>query len=112
MAPRSRRRRSRPGISRSYQHARACCHCCDHRDVADLTDAAVQERRLFLAGMRDDVMRWLPPPRWEPVWQSAAARECANCEAGPAGTWGEDTIRTVYAGAALYLDTILRCIQG
>jgi hypothetical protein len=80
--------------------------------VADLTDAAVQERRLFLAGMRDDVMRWLPPPRWEPVWQSAAARECANCEAGPAGTWGEDTIRTVYAGAALYLDTILRCIQG
>jgi len=112
MASRRRRRRSRAGISRSNQRARACCQRCDHRDVGDLTDAAVQEMRLFLAGTRDDVMRWLPPPRWEPAWQSEAARECTNSEAGPAGTWGEDTIRTVYAGAALYLDTILRCIQG
>jgi hypothetical protein len=68
--------------------------------------------RLFLAGTREDVMRWLPPPQWEPAWRSEAAREIGNAEAGPAGAWGEDTVRTVYAGAALYLDTILRCIQG
>lgn len=66
----------------------------------------------FLAGTRDDAMRWLPAPRWEPAWQSEAALECANSEAGPVGAWGEDTIRTVYVGAALYPDTILRCIQG
>jgi hypothetical protein len=41
-----------------------------------------------------------------------AARECGNSEAGPGGAWGDDTVRTVYAGAALYLDTILRCIQA
>jgi hypothetical protein len=80
--------------------------------VADLTDAAVREMRLFLAGTREDVMRWLPPPQWEPAWRSEAAREIGNAEAGPAGAWGEDTVRTVYAGAALYLNTILRCIQG
>lgn len=68
---------------------------------------------VFLASTREDVMRWLPPPRWEPTWQSEAARECANCEAGPVGAWGEDTIRTVfYADAALYLDTVLGCIQS
>jgi len=67
---------------------------------------------MFLAGTRDDIVRWLPPPQWEPAWRSEAVREIGNCEAGPAGAWGEDTIRTVYAGAALYLDTILRCIQG
>jgi hypothetical protein len=80
--------------------------------MADLTDAAVREMRLFLAGTREDVMRWLPPPQWEPAWRSETARETGNAEAGPAGAWGEDTVRTVYAGAALYLDTILRCIQG
>lgn len=68
--------------------------------------------RLFLADTRNDVTRWLPPPRWEPPWRSEAAREIGNSKAGPAGAWGEDTIRTVYAGAALYLDTILRCTQG
>ena len=68
--------------------------------------------RLFLTDTRDDVTRWLPPPRWEPAWRSEAAWEIGNSEAGPAGAWGEDTIRTVYAGAALYLDTILRCTQG
>jgi hypothetical protein len=67
---------------------------------------------MFLAGTRDDIVRWPPPPQWEPGWRSEAAREIGNCEAGPAGAWGEDTIRTVYAGAALCLDTILRCIQG
>lgn len=70
--------------------------------MADLTDAAVREMRLFLAGARDDVTRWLPPPRWEPAWRSEAAWEIGNSEAGPAGAWSEDTIRTVYAGAALY----------
>jgi hypothetical protein len=68
--------------------------------------------RLFLAGTCDDVTRWLPPPQWEPAWQSEAARECGNGETGPSGEWGEHTVRTVYAGAALYLDTILRCIQA
>jgi hypothetical protein len=68
--------------------------------------------RLFLACTCDDVMRWLPPPQWEPAWQSEAARECGNGETGPCGAWGEHTVRTVYAGAALYLDTILRCIQA
>lgn len=68
--------------------------------------------RLFLADTRDDVTRWLPPPRWEPAWRSEVAWEIGNSEACPAGAWGEDTIRTVYAGAALYLDTILRCTQG
>lgn len=68
--------------------------------------------RLFLADTRDDVTRWLPPPRWEPAWRSETAWEIGNSGAGPAGAWGEDTIRTVYAGAALYLDTILRCTQG
>jgi hypothetical protein len=77
-----------------------------------MTDAAVREMRLFLAGTCDDVIRWLPPPQWEPAWQSEAARECGNSEAGPGGAWGDDTVRTVYAGAALYLDTILRCIQA
>jgi hypothetical protein len=77
-----------------------------------MTDAAVREMRVFLAGTCDDVMRWLPPPRWEPAWQSEAARECGNSEVGPDGAWGDDTVRTVYAGAALYLDTILRCIQA
>lgn len=68
--------------------------------------------RLFLTGTCDDVTRWLPPPQWEPAWQSEAARECRNGETGPSGAWGEHTVRTVYAGAALYLDTILRCIQA
>lgn len=68
--------------------------------------------RLFLAGTCDDVMRWLPPPRWEPAWQSEAARECGNCETGPGGAWGEVTSAAVDAGAALYPDTILQCIQA
>lgn len=68
--------------------------------------------RLFLTGTCDDVTRWLPPPQWEPAWQSEATRECGNGETGPSGAWGEHTVRTVYAGAALYLDTILRCIQA
>jgi len=80
--------------------------------VADLTDAAVREMKMFLAGTRDDIVRWLPPPQWEPAWRSEAVREIENSEVGRVGAWGEDTIRTVYAGAALYLDTILRCIQG
>jgi hypothetical protein len=65
----------------------------------------VREMRLFLTGTCDDVRRWLPPPQWEPVWQSEAARECGNGETGPSGVWGEHTVRTVYAGAALYLWT-------
>lgn len=67
---------------------------------------------MFLAGTRDDIVRWLQPPQWEPAWRSEAVREIENSEVGPVGAWGEDTIRTVYAGAALYPDTILRCIQG
>jgi hypothetical protein len=61
--------------------------CGDHRGVADLTDATVREMRLFLAGTCEDVMRWLPPPQWEPAWQSEAARECWNGENGPSGAW-------------------------
>lgn len=93
-----------------FRCGHACSQCCDHSGVADLTDVAVREMRLFLAGVREDVMRWLPPPQWEPSWRSEAAREIGNSEAGPAGAWGEDTVRTVYAGAALYLDTILRSV--
>jgi hypothetical protein len=64
----------------------------------------------FLLDTCDDVMRWVPPPQWEPAWQSEAAGECANTERGPSGPWGEETVRTVYAGGALYLDTILRAL--
>lgn len=78
--------------------------------MPDLTIADVRELKLFLLGTRQDVSRWLPGPQWDPTWRSEAAAECANSEHGPAGPWGEDTVRSVYAGAALYLDTILRCI--
>jgi hypothetical protein len=88
-------------IPRSYQPP-LCSESCDHRGVADLTDAAVRELRLFLVGTREDVMRWLPAPQWEAAWRSEAAREIGKAEAGPAGAWGKDTVRTVYAGAALY----------
>jgi hypothetical protein len=73
--------------------------------VADLTDTDVRGMRQFLLDTCDSVNRWLPPPHWEPAWQSEAARECANIERGPGGAWGEDTVRTVYAGGALYIDT-------
>jgi hypothetical protein len=78
--------------------------------VADLTNAAVRELKRFLHDTCEDIVRWLPPPQWEPAWRSEAADECANTERGPGGPWGEEAIRTVYAGAALYLDTIVRCL--
>ena len=79
---------------------------------ADLSDFDVHELRGFLLSTCDNVSRWLPPPQWVPTWQSEAERECRNAEQGQAGAWGEDPVRTVYAGGALYLDTILRCIQA
>lgn len=86
--------------------------CSDYWPVADLTPADVREMEQFLLDTCDDVRRWLPAPQWEPTWQSEAARECANTERGPGGPWGETAVRTVYAGGALYLDTILRCVRA
>ena len=68
--------------------------------------------RHFLLSACDDVDRLLPPPKWDPAWGSDAARECANTEHGPAGPWGEDPVRTMYAAGALYLDTIMRCLRA
>jgi hypothetical protein len=80
--------------------------------MPDLTSAEVSEMKLFLVGTCHDVSRLLPAPQWEPAWRSEAAEECANAEHGPGGPWGEDAVRTVYAGGALYLDTILRCVAA
>lgn len=76
----------------------------------DLTWADVSDMKQFLLTTCQDVARLLPGPRWEPAWHSDAARECANTQSGPAGRWGEDTVRTMYTGGALYVDTIMRCL--
>jgi hypothetical protein len=80
--------------------------------MRDLTDIDVRLLKEFLLGACDDISRWLPPPQWEPVWQSEAGRECANAERGPDGLWGEDQVRTLFAGGAMYLHTILDCVQA
>jgi hypothetical protein len=80
--------------------------------VPDLTPADVQQMKTFLLNSCQDVMRLLPPPQWEATWRSDAAAECANAEIGASGPWGESPVRTVYAGGALYLDTILRCLAA
>jgi hypothetical protein len=79
---------------------------------ADLSDSDVDELRAFLLSTCDNVSRWLPPPQWAPTWRSEAERECRNTERGRSGPWGEDPVRAVYAGGALYLDTILDCLCG
>jgi hypothetical protein len=38
--------------------------------------------------------------------------KCANTEQGPAGPWGDEPVRSVYAGRALYVDTIVRCLEA
>jgi len=78
--------------------------------MPDLTSADVQELKGFLLETGQEIRRWLPPPQWDPAWKSEAATECANTEHGAAGLWGDRPVRTVYAGAAIYLDTILRCL--
>ena len=94
------------------QRAHARKSGVDYWSLADLTSADVREMKHFLLDTCDNVIRWLPPPQWEPAWRSEAGRECANTERGLGGAWGEDTVRTVYAGGALYLDTVLRCIRA
>jgi hypothetical protein len=79
---------------------------------ADLSHADVDELRRFLFATCDEITQWLPPPQWIPTWNSEAARECANTERGPADPWGADPVLTVYAGGALYLDTILDCLRN
>ena len=46
--------------------------------MPDLGDTDVRLLKEFLLDARDDVSRWLPPPQWDPAWQSEAARECAG----------------------------------
>src|SRR5260370_11555414 len=79
---------------------------------ADLAGSDVEERRSFLIATCDEITRWLPPPLWVPTWKSEAVRECANTERGQVGSWGEDPVRAVYAGGALYMDTILDCLRS
>lgn len=79
---------------------------------ADLSGSDVDELRSFLLATCEEITRWLPQPMWVPAWKSEAARECANTERGQTGPWGEDPVRTVYAGGALYLDTILDCLRS
>jgi len=38
--------------------------------------------------------------------------KCANTKQGPAGLWGDEPVRSVYAGRALYVDTIARCLEA
>jgi hypothetical protein len=78
----------------------------------DLTWADVFELRQFLLSTCQDVARLLPPPRWVDGWGLPAQSECANTEQGPSGPWGDDPVRTMYVGGALYLDTIARCLRG
>lgn len=80
--------------------------------MPDLSDTDVRLLKEFLLDTCDDASRWLPPPQWDPVWQSEAARECANTEHGPGGPWGENQVRTVFAGGAMYLHTILDCVRA
>ena len=79
---------------------------------ADLSENDVGELGAFLLGTCDDVSRWLPPPLWVPAWRSEAEQECWNTEQGQLGPWGQDPARAVYAGGALYLDTILDCLRS
>jgi hypothetical protein len=76
----------------------------------DLTWADVLDMKQFLLATCQDIARLLPGPKWEPAWDSDAARELANTERGPVRPWGEDTVRTTYAGGALYVDIIMRCL--
>ena len=79
---------------------------------ADLSENDVYELGAFLLDTCDNVSRWLPPPVWIPTWRSEAEQECRNTEQGKLGPWGEDPVRAVYAGGALYLDTILDCLRS
>ena len=78
----------------------------------DLSENDVDELGAFLFDTCDNVSRWLPPPLWIPTWRSEAEQECRNTEQGQLGPWGEDPVRAVYAGGALYLDTILDCLRN
>jgi hypothetical protein len=80
--------------------------------MPDLSDTDVHLLKEFLLATCDDVSRWLPPPQWDPTWQSEAALECANTEYGPRGPWGENPVRTLFAGGAMYLHTILDCVRA
>ncbi len=76
----------------------------------DLTWEDVGELRGFLLSTSADAGRLLPWP-WQPAWGSDAAAECANTEQGSAGPWGDEPVRSVYAGCALYVDTMVRCLE-
>jgi len=80
--------------------------------LADLSDSDADELSAFLLSTCADVSGWLPPPQWEPTWRSEAELECRNTEQGQGGPWGENPVRTVYAGGAMYLDTVLDCLRG
>jgi len=41
--------------------------------MPDLSDTDVRLPKEFLLDACDDVSRWLPPPQWDPAWQSEAA---------------------------------------
>jgi len=56
--------------------------------MPDLSDTDVRLPKEFLLDACDDVSRWLPPPQWDPAWQSEAARECASTGSSRAPTGG------------------------
>jgi hypothetical protein len=80
--------------------------------VAELTRTDLREMKHFLSGTCAEVKRWLPEPEWRPGWQSEAANERANQEAGPNGPWGADPVRAVYTAAALYLEMVLQSLRA
>lgn len=74
--------------------------------MPDLTIGDVAEIKSFLSRTCDDVLDWLPGTKWQPAWQSEAARELGNSEIGPDGAvWGEAPVRRAYAAAAIFLQT-------
>lgn len=66
----------------------------------------------FLTRTCADLKRWLPEPEWRPGWQSEAAAERANREAGPGGPWGPDPVRSAYVAAALYLEAVQQSMRA
>jgi len=79
---------------------------------ADLSENDVGELGAFLLHTCDSISRWLPPPLWIPAWRSETEQECRNTEQGQLGAWGQDPVRAVYAGGALYVDTIQDCLRS
>jgi hypothetical protein len=61
-----------------------------------------------LAHVRTEVFRLLPDP-WEGSWLSEARAEIQNTQAGPAGPWGENPVRTAYAMAFAFLGAATNC---